>query len=568
MRRQPRLSIKLWFMTSHANKDQFPSTSNSGDVRRQSSPNRAPCHPTYRGASHAVLLATPAPKAYAGTNGALAAAASAAMGKRVQRVQLVEEATSNGQRREGHFMKTPRQSGASDAIGSSREQSPCYAAALYATSKSPASRQKSLDSTSNSRRPCLNNGIDKPAIISCLTDRTVVGATSSFVNLFESKQDPKRNVPVTHSVRYVTKPTPAIASPTPIKPPLRPSLSTTSSPSTYGLEPGLEKEFTASGSAKTMDTAAAAAAAQPAGRTKSAITRSSISVHSTVLSRTVPGPPAPRRSGDHAPLDAASAQARPARSSTALLTTRSDPASLPLKPSSGPPSRPLLPVRSSRSFETKVDSLANAIVAASLARDVLAYEKICAPTKRPPPSPPPPRRHISHSLFHNHHSQEQMSRTPSPAKAMRQTMREQLPSDDELEYKKRSILMRKHPHKHHEGDRKRYRATMTERERRRYDGVWAANKGLCMDANSADNVLNLVVRDIWSRSRLPDDVLADIYDLVDTQGGDSLKRNEFVVGMWLIDQRLRGRKLPSMVSESLWSSVRLLHGVKVSRHQR
>ena len=146
-------------------------------------------------------------------------------------------------------------------------------------------------------------------------------------------------------------------------------------------------------------------------------------------------------------------------------------------------------------------------------------------------------------------------------------MREPLPSDDEVEHKKKRNLMKKHPHKHHEGDRKRYRANLTESERRRYDGVWAANKGLWMDADSSDGVLNLVVRDIWRRSRLPNDVLADIWDLVDIHGGDKLNRNEFVVGMWLIDQKLKGRKLPFMVSESLWNSVRLLHGV-VPRHQR
>lgn len=146
-------------------------------------------------------------------------------------------------------------------------------------------------------------------------------------------------------------------------------------------------------------------------------------------------------------------------------------------------------------------------------------------------------------------------------------MREPLPSDDEVEYKKKGIILRKHPHKHHEGGRRRYLATVTERERRRYDGVWAANKGLLMDADSSDSVLNIVVRDIWSRSHLPNDVLADIWDLVDTQGDDRLKRHEFVVGMWLIDQRLKGRKTPFKVSESLWNSVRLLHGVKLSQHQ-
>lgn len=553
------------FMTLPAYRNQLPSNSNSGDVRRQST--------ACRGASHAFALATPTnplPKVYVGTNGALAAAASAGMEKRVQQGQIID---SNGPRREGHCTKTPCRFGTSDAAETFREKSPSYAAALRATSKSPAS----LESTSNSRRPfpsqtLRENGIDTPATTSRLTDKAVVGATGSLVTLFESKQDAKRNVPITHSVRYVTKPTPAIASPTPIKPLLRPTLSTPNSSSTYALESELKTDVTALSSAK-MNTAAAAAAANSAGRAKAATIRLSKSAHSIVLPRTVPGPPAPRRSGERTRLDAASensksssriaiggaplasAQARPAGPSTAFLTTRSDPAFPLLTPSSGPPSRPLLPPRSSTSFETKIDSLANTIVAASL-----ASSRAPSPTKQPPPQP---RRHKSHSIFHNHYSQEQLSRTPGSAKAMRQTMRGQLPSDDEMEYKKRSILMRKHPHKHHEGDRTRYKATVTERERRRYDGVWAANKGIWMDANSADKVLNLVVRDIWSRSHLSIDVLAEIWNLV-TPGSDSLNRNEFVVGMWLIDQRLKGRKLPPMVSESLWNS---LHGIKVSRHQ-
>lgn len=508
------------------------------------------------------------------------------MGKRRQGVQLAEGATPNSQKKEWPSTKIPRPSGASETVRSSREQSPSYAAALHATS-TPASTQKSLNSTPVSRRPSplqsfTINEVDIPATTSRLTNESVVGATGSLVSFFESKQKPQKSVPVTHSVRYVTKHPSVIVSPTPIKPPIRQWLSTTSPQGKVPLEPEVEKGFPASGSLKVMDTGAAIAAVQSVHRARAASTTmtttdSSKTAHRTIFPRTIPEPPAPRRSGAHASVAAtlhsgrsfsgtstgsaplALAQDRPAEPSTALQTSQLDLALLPLKPSSNPDSRPILPVRHTNSFETKVNSLANTIVAASL-----ASSRAPSPTKRPPP---PPRRHKSHAFFHSHHNQEQISRTPSPAKTMRQTMRERLPSDDEVEYKRKNILLRKHPHKHHEGDRKRYRATVTERERRRYDGVWAANKGLLMDADSSDRVLNLVVREIWSRSRLPNEALADIWDLVDTQGGDRLERNEFVVGMWLVDQRLKGRKLPFIVSESLWNSVRLLHGVKVFRHQ-
>jgi hypothetical protein len=37
------------------------------------------------------------------------------------------------------------------------------------------------------------------------------------------------------------------------------------------------------------------------------------------------------------------------------------------------------------------------------------------------------------------------------------------------------------------------------------------------------------------------------------------------VGLWLVDQRLKGRKLPIRVSESVWRSVGLLGGIKVKK---
>ena len=127
--------------------------------------------------------------------------------------------------------------------------------------------------------------------------------------------------------------------------------------------------------------------------------------------------------------------------------------------------------------------------------------------------------------------------------------------------------MRMHPNKHHEGDRKRYRTQVTEKERKRYEGVWASNRGLHVPASvgpeAKDVVLNIVVRDIWRRSRLSDEVLAEVWELVNLKGGAWLRREEFVVGMWLIDQRLKGSKLPVKVSDSVWTSVRRLAGLQL-----
>ena len=94
----------------------------------------------------------------------------------------------------------------------------------------------------------------------------------------------------------------------------------------------------------------------------------------------------------------------------------------------------------------------------------------------------------------------------------------------------------------------------------------------------------LVVKDIWRRSKLPDFVLEEIWDLVaiDSAAADShdvddnvsvtgdvmgLGREQFVVGIWLIDQKLKGRKLPSKVGQSVWNSVRGMSGVKIP-HQK
>lgn len=203
---------------------------------------------------------------------------------------------------------------------------------------------------------------------------------------------------------------------------------------------------------------------------------------------------------------------------------------------------------------------------------------------------------------------------------MRQTLRQPPKSDDEEEKDhkhrhKKKHLSNKKKHAHHEGARRRWREQITERERKRYEGVWASNRGLLLtpssfpstinhppgevhshanthatasastgnlplrpsyndksrtnsasslspaagstpNPNPADFVANVVARDIWSRSRLPFDELAEVWDLVDSRGVGALDKTEFVVGMWLIDQRLRGRKIPQKVSESVWFSAK------------
>lgn len=140
-------------------------------------------------------------------------------------------------------------------------------------------------------------------------------------------------------------------------------------------------------------------------------------------------------------------------------------------------------------------------------------------------------------------------------------MRVESKSDNEGERKRshlsRTRILRPHTQKHGESGRKRWRDKVTERERKRYEGVWAANKGLLLTQELQDMVVNVAVRDIWSRSRLAPRLLGRIWDLVSHDAhAMALSREEFVVGMWLVDQSLQGRRLPWKVPDSVWDSVR------------
>ncbi|EAA33644.1 increased rDNA silencing protein 4 [Neurospora crassa] len=267
--------------------------------------------------------------------------------------------------------------------------------------------------------------------------------------------------------------------------------------------------------------------------------------------------------------------------------------------------------------EMSLDSLTNAMIASNLASSRLtALTQTSLESPGLPPVPPPRRGHRHHHLPHPH----LRHRTQSPPHARplipqrtadslpvrtgpsRQTEHTQpasllktlraprsLSDDEDLRlqthrHRKKHLGGKKHAH--NEGARRRWRDEMTIRQRRRYEAVWASNRGLFLrpgfafehpenwqplpppddslgqvdlsrawESPEADLVVNVVVRDIWSRSRLPVDELAEVWELVDRRKCGALDKQEFVVGMWLIDQRLRGRKIPTVVGEGVWESA-------------
>ncbi|KAH8894867.1 hypothetical protein GQ53DRAFT_744284 [Thozetella sp. PMI_491] len=231
-----------------------------------------------------------------------------------------------------------------------------------------------------------------------------------------------------------------------------------------------------------------------------------------------------------------------------------------------------------------LESLTSAMMASNLA----ASRSAANTPSRNSPVPPPPRRQNRHSPLHASNTGGSPNRnkggaggTKSPGR-MLQTLRAPTSlSDDEDARRRADRYRKKHltgskKHAHHEGSRRRWRDEVTAKERRRYEAVWASNRGLFLDRAQLEAfrlqhgaprledqglapeelVVNVVVRDIWSRSRLPVDELAEVWDLVDRSRIGALSKHEFVVGMWLIDQRLRGRKIPASVGSSVWESAR------------
>ncbi len=152
------------------------------------------------------------------------------------------------------------------------------------------------------------------------------------------------------------------------------------------------------------------------------------------------------------------------------------------------------------------------------------------------------------------------------------------------------------PWKHHKAS-----SYVTEEEKESYDIVWKANKNAylkeyeklretrqtgedrCIPDFSKylpkDRIVGIVVREIWRRSRLSDEMLAQIWNLImahrskvltarfepgiaESDASDAsifddgtLTETEFLVGMWMVDQCLYGRKLPKEIEPSVWDSV-------------
>lgn len=217
------------------------------------------------------------------------------------------------------------------------------------------------------------------------------------------------------------------------------------------------------------------------------------------------------------------------------------------------------------------ESMASAIMGAAIA--TTSRNASPAPRSVSIGPPLPPRKKHHHVSFHRSPSPQKQS-PHKPSGKLHTTLRREPSSSEETDemdkYKKKGtrvmgIKARKHPNKHHEATRRRWRDIITEAERKRYEGVWAANKGVYLPTPQDENfdpeddpssdVINILVRELWIRSRLPTHVLKEIWDLVDRRGLGRLSRCEFVVGMWLIDQKLKGRRLPVKVSDSVWQSA-------------
>ena len=488
----------------------------------------------------------------------------------------------------------------------SHSKSPSQQAASLAAARAPPSVAADQDNgTGKNRRSAVKKPAvaPKPRRLSSYqrqdvktdedepTDSTSIAPTTSLVDLFERKASSSQ-IPGKRPEPVVIKPSDDL----PIKSPKPIRTSGGGITSMFQLEledresapqkeakdvkpetstATIERPSIASSSPHDSASNITGVSTQPATLNKhDSISGSSLASEPRLLSKRIPSP-SPLRGSTSKAIDIYKPAARTATAPLELFpASPSSPRSIPAQYNKIHP-RTMTPNMTG-------DQLANAMVAGSL-----ASSRAPSPKKQEPP-PLPSRKAKHHHTF-------TFSRTPSPVKTgMRQTLRKTASDisdneDDDMLHPygkhKKKRLVRKHPNKHHEGDRKRWRDAVTERERKRYEGLWAANKGVhCSFSRDEeimfrkvpsqksqvqellqDQVSNIVARDIWTRSRLPDSTLEAVWDLVDSDNVGRLGKEEFVVGMWLIDQRLRGRKLPVKVSDTVWASVRGLRGIKIRK---
>lgn len=114
---------------------------------------------------------------------------------------------------------------------------------------------------------------------------------------------------------------------------------------------------------------------------------------------------------------------------------------------------------------------------------------------------------------------------------------------------------------------------LSENEKKRYEALYVTNRFTNLDLldwwpdaidSKSDQIfhipdtgliLNLIVKSIWQRSNLSDTVLSKIFELVDMRKDGTLTRESFLIGMWLIDQSLLGKKIPLFIDDLVWNSV-------------
>ncbi|KAI0822614.1 hypothetical protein BC628DRAFT_1326744 [Trametes gibbosa] len=90
---------------------------------------------------------------------------------------------------------------------------------------------------------------------------------------------------------------------------------------------------------------------------------------------------------------------------------------------------------------------------------------------------------------------------------------------------------------------------ITHEERTRYDRFFDQ-----LDTQRKGYLLSDIAVPFFARARLPNEVMATIWDLADSEHDGRLTKDDFAVAMYLIRQKLAGKELPTTVPASLLAS--------------
>jgi len=178
------------------------------------------------------------------------------------------------------------------------------------------------------------------------------------------------------------------------------------------------------------------------------------------------------------------------------------------------------------------------------------------PAIRPPPLPSRPAAAIAASLAPSRSIPPGPRKPPAPAPPPKPTAqrRRSLPALPPTLRPARSPTPpppKPPPRRHHHNEALNHiwSRTIPAAARRRYEGLFASN------CSGREFIENFVVRELWQRSRLENRVLAEVWQLVDRGEKGRLNKEEWVVGLWVIDTALRGGKAPARIEEGVWKSA-------------